>query len=212
MFGETKIKDFVKLIRWPALSQNSPRLFSMQRIWSIPTSAKRCISSAKNKYETLGPLLNILTTFYTPEPTWCWIYWLSLSIRNKKTSGDKGSPWWSPLLGLIYSVNSPFHNSWHQLEDNILMIISVSFPATTLSRWASARWTPSSSDHTFSLGRASMPYLLFLLVYVSGNESPLNTQLYCQQSDDLLQMMPSSQKWRLSQFPWVCSRPSWSPI
>lgn len=136
----------------------------MQITCSSVAYANSIKSSAKNKCDMWTPPLDALRGFHTASSTLSCIHWLSRSRHNRKMYGDNGSPCRSPMVGLIVSVNSPFHGNlqWLLLITLIITIISTLGSPTSLS--VSSTNPHSSQPYAFSMSsfRIIPPLLNFV--------------------------------------------------
>ena len=108
IFGLKNIEDFSMLIFWPNASSYVWRIcfnFWLSLAFAL---LKRMLSSAKKRWVILGQPLQIEMLIH------CWFRAASFmtaerpSTQRRKRLREKGSPWQSPLVGVIFPHTTPF--------------------------------------------------------------------------------------------------------
>ena len=106
--GEKNTLDLDKLTFWPDWMQKSSRILVIVRQQLLEASVHKRRSSAKNRCEKEGPLLETLMAFQLLLSHASRILRLKYSIQIMNRKGERGSPCLMPLEGLKLSNWPPF--------------------------------------------------------------------------------------------------------
>ena len=102
---------FSLFIFWPDPFSYTSKISKILLYSTFVALQNSTLPSAKNKWETLGPFLQIATPQICPSISTWWIKLYNPIAHNKNKYGDRGSPWRSPLVGFILPTGCPLRRT-----------------------------------------------------------------------------------------------------